>query len=75
MYPYHYQPVAYRSAPVPPGDARFVPFFGFPFLAGIAGGLLGGALLAGPRPFYPPYPYAPYPCGPYPCAPVPYGPY
>ena len=33
-----------------------LPVFGVPFLAGIAGGLLGGALAFGPRPFYPPYP-------------------
>ena len=56
MYPY-YQPIPVRSAPFgPAGDSRFFPFFGVPFLAGIAGGLLGGALAFGPRPFYPPYP-------------------
>ena len=55
MYPY-YQPIPVRSAPIGPvGDSRFFRF-GVPFLAGIAGGLLGGALAFGPRPFYPPYP-------------------
>lgn len=69
MYP-QMQPIPFRSGPVPVpiGDTRFVPFFGFPFLAGLAGGLLGGALAFGPRPYYPPYP-----CGPYPCQP--FGPY
>ncbi len=47
MYPY-YQPIPVRSAPIGPvGDSRFFPFFGVPFLAGIAGGLLGGALAFG----------------------------
>lgn len=62
MYP-QYQPIPFRSVPVGPiGDARFLPFFGFPFLAGLAGGLLGGALAFGPRPF----------CGPFPCYGYPY---
>ncbi|CAG9610999.1 hypothetical protein BACCIP111899_00171 [Bacillus rhizoplanae] len=61
MYPL-YQPIPFRSAPVGPvGDSRFLPFFGFPFLAGLAGGLIGGALAFGPRPCYPPYPYFGYP--------------
>ncbi|WP_416827866.1 hypothetical protein [Ectobacillus polymachus] len=67
MYPYM-QPIPFlRSGPVPiEGDTRFLPFFGFPFLAGIAGGLLGGAAIAAfSRPFCcPPYPY-PYPYAPY----------
>lgn len=73
MYP-QFQPVPYRSAPAGPvGDARFIPFFGFPFLAGLAGGLIGGGLIGGalaygPRPpYYPPYPPASYPCAGYPC--------
>ncbi|MEH7458761.1 hypothetical protein CON65_07160 [Bacillus pseudomycoides] len=68
MYPY-FQPIPVRSAPIGPiDDSRFLPFFGVPFLAGIAGGLLGGALAFGPRPFYPPYPPpAPYPPAPFPC--------
>ncbi|WP_369902860.1 hypothetical protein [Bacillus manliponensis] len=69
MYP-QYHPIPYRSTPVgPAGNARFFPFFGFPFLAGLAGGLIGGALAFGPRPYYPypPYPPAPYPCAGYPC--------
>ncbi|WP_242212063.1 hypothetical protein [Bacillus cereus group sp. BfR-BA-01383] len=67
MYPY-YQPIPVRSAPIGPvGDSRLFPFFGVPFLAGIAGGLLGGALAFGPRPFYPPYPPPFPPPAPYPC--------
>ncbi|ENQ3104519.1 hypothetical protein SAMN04488168_101150 [Bacillus sp. 491mf] len=64
MYP-QYQPFPFRSVPVGPiGNSRFIPFFGFPFLAGLAGGLLGGALAFGPRPYYPP-PF--YPCYGPPC--------
>ncbi len=66
MYP-HYQPIDFRSnPPVPYGhETRFFPFLGVPFLAGIAGGLLGGALAFGfGRPYYP-YPYGPYGGGPY----------
>lgn len=75
MYPYMYpymqpiqpiQPIPFlRSGPIE-GDTRFLPFFGFPFLAGLAGGLLvGGAALAFGRPYCcPPYPY-PYPYAPY----------
>ncbi|MGG0274976.1 hypothetical protein [Bacillus rhizoplanae] len=55
MYP-QYQPIPFRSALVGPvGNSRFLPFFGFPFLAGLAGGLIGGALAFGPRPYYPCY--------------------
>ncbi|PEA55392.1 hypothetical protein CON64_08350 [Bacillus pseudomycoides] len=62
MYP-QYQPIPFRSAPIGPiGNSRFIPFFGFPFLAGLAGGIIGGALAFGPRPFYPPYPPPPFPC-------------
>ncbi|MEH6891400.1 hypothetical protein V7024_17215 [Bacillus sp. JJ864] len=71
MYP-QYQPIPFRSAPIGPiGNSRFIPFFGFPFLAGLAGGIIGGALAFGPRPFYPPYPPPPFPCYGSPC-PTPY---
>ncbi|WP_459499694.1 hypothetical protein [Bacillus sp. C1] len=67
MYSYPH-PYLVRSGPIGPvSDSRFLPFFGVPFLAGIAGGLLGGALAFGPRPpYYPPYP-PPYPPAPSPC--------
>ncbi|WP_379966799.1 hypothetical protein [Ectobacillus sp. sgz5001026] len=72
MHPQMY-PIPFRSDPVLQEDTRFLPFFGVPFLAGIAGGLLGGALAFGPRPYpYYPQPY-PYPT-PYPY-PAPYSPY
>ena len=51
MYP-HLQPIPFRSAPINPGDTRILPFFGFPFLAGIAGGLLGGAAISLWRPWF-----------------------
>ncbi|MFD3447957.1 hypothetical protein ACFDTO_25530 [Microbacteriaceae bacterium 4G12] len=69
MYP-QFQPILYRSTPYGPvEDSRFLPFFGLPFLAGIAGGLLGGLFFGGrPCPYPVPYPYPmPYPF------PVPYG--
>ncbi|MGE1111597.1 hypothetical protein ACQJ0K_07560 [Priestia megaterium] len=53
---YQYPYTGYRN--IPNGDERF---FGFPFVAGLAGGLLGGLAVGGfggrPGCCPPPYPY------------------